>query len=323
MIMGTVAYLSPEQVATGAADARSDVYAAGVLLYELLTGAPPYSGDTAISVAYRHVNSDVPPPSAVAGDVPPELDELVARATRRDPAGRPADAAALLAELRRVAEQLEVPRVPPPVPPARRRTTGRRARRPAAGEGRTRHPGPGPAPRAPARARRAGAAPGRRRRAGAARPAAARCAPAAAAAALFARLDRRSWSCSALLVGATAWWLGAGGGRRCRRWSGWSGSGAAGADRGRPGRPVTERGRRQVPEGSVIATDPAPQARLLRGSTVHDHGLHRPAGGAGDRRRAPRSATAEQAIRDAGLTPARRSTTAPREFSDDASRRAP
>jgi eukaryotic-like serine/threonine-protein kinase len=117
MILGTVAYLSPEQVATGAADARSDVYAAGVLLYELLVGEPPYTGDTAISVAYRHVNCDVPPPSAMAGDVPPELDELVARATRRDPAGRPADAAALLSELRRVARQLEIPAVDVPVPP--------------------------------------------------------------------------------------------------------------------------------------------------------------------------------------------------------------
>ncbi|MGH3586656.1 MAG: protein kinase domain-containing protein, partial [Pseudonocardia sp.] len=77
MIMGTVAYLSPEQVATGDADARSDVYAAGIMFYELLTGAPPYTGDTAISVAYRHVNSDVPPPSQIAGDVPPELDALV------------------------------------------------------------------------------------------------------------------------------------------------------------------------------------------------------------------------------------------------------
>ena len=117
MIMGTVAYLSPEQVATGAADARSDVYAAGVLLYELLVGEPPYTGDTAISVAYRHVNCDVPPPSAVAGDVPPELDELVARATRRDPSGRPSDAAALLDELRRVVEQLDIPEVDAPVPP--------------------------------------------------------------------------------------------------------------------------------------------------------------------------------------------------------------
>jgi eukaryotic-like serine/threonine-protein kinase len=117
MILGTVAYLSPEQVATGTADARSDVYAAGVLLYELLVGEPPYTGDTAISVAYRHVNCDVPPPSAIAGDVPPELDELVCRATRRDPAGRPADAAALLDELHRLAQQLEIPRVDVPVPP--------------------------------------------------------------------------------------------------------------------------------------------------------------------------------------------------------------
>ena len=117
MILGTVAYLSPEQVETGAADARSDVYAAGVLLYELLVGEPPYTGDTAISVAYRHVNCDVPAPSLLAGDVPPELDELVARASRRDPAGRPADAAALLAELRRVVAQLGIPAVDVPVPP--------------------------------------------------------------------------------------------------------------------------------------------------------------------------------------------------------------
>jgi beta-lactam-binding protein with PASTA domain/tRNA A-37 threonylcarbamoyl transferase component Bud32 len=118
MIMGTVAYLSPEQVTTGSADARSDVYGAGVMFYELLTGEPPYRGETAISVAYRHVNSDLPAPSDTAGDVPPELDELIQRATRRDPAARPADAAAFLAELRRVAEFLEVPRVAVPVPPA-------------------------------------------------------------------------------------------------------------------------------------------------------------------------------------------------------------
>ena len=66
MILGTVAYRRPEQVATGAADARTDVYSAGVLAFELLTGAPPYGGDTAISVAYRHVHDDVPPPSSRA-----------------------------------------------------------------------------------------------------------------------------------------------------------------------------------------------------------------------------------------------------------------
>jgi eukaryotic-like serine/threonine-protein kinase len=117
MIMGTVAYLSPEQVVTGSADARSDVYGAGIMFYELLTGEAPYRGETAISVAYRHVNSDLPAPSDTAGDVPPELDALIQRATRRDPAARPAGAAEFLAELRRVAEDLEVPRVPVPVPP--------------------------------------------------------------------------------------------------------------------------------------------------------------------------------------------------------------
>jgi len=103
MILGTVAYLSPEQVSTGCADARSDVYAAGVLAFELLTGAVPFTGDTAISVAYRHVHDEVPAPSTRVGGIPPELDGLVVRATRRDPAARPADAAAFLAALCRVA----------------------------------------------------------------------------------------------------------------------------------------------------------------------------------------------------------------------------
>jgi len=63
VVMGTVAYLAPEQVETGAADARSDVYSAGIVLFELLTGAPPFAGDTPMSVAYQHVTSDVPAPS--------------------------------------------------------------------------------------------------------------------------------------------------------------------------------------------------------------------------------------------------------------------
>ena len=115
-ILGTVAYLSPEQVATGASDSRSDVYAAGIVLYEMLTGVTPYLGDTPISVAYRHVNEDVPAPSTLVPSIPAELDQLVVRATRRDPAQRPADAGAFLAELERVRTGLGVPRMPVPTP---------------------------------------------------------------------------------------------------------------------------------------------------------------------------------------------------------------
>ncbi|HEX2132920.1 MAG TPA: PASTA domain-containing protein [Actinophytocola sp.] len=116
IILGTVAYLSPEQVTTGNATARGDVYSAGILLYEMLTGVAPYTGDNPISVAYRHVNDDVPAPSRTVPGLPPALDELVVRATRRDPAARPADGTAFLAELTHLRAQLAVPRVGIPVP---------------------------------------------------------------------------------------------------------------------------------------------------------------------------------------------------------------
>ncbi|MFV0532255.1 MAG: protein kinase domain-containing protein [Cumulibacter sp.] len=95
-VFGTISYLSPEQVTTGRADARSDVYAAGIMLYEMLTGSPPYVGDNAVSVAYRHVNDDVPPPSESDSEIPGELDDLVIAATTRDPLKRPADARRML-----------------------------------------------------------------------------------------------------------------------------------------------------------------------------------------------------------------------------------
>jgi eukaryotic-like serine/threonine-protein kinase len=99
ILMGTVAYLSPEQVTRGVADPRSDVYAAGILLFEMLTGVKPYDGDTAIQVAYRHVHDDVPAPSTLVPGLPAELDHLVARATSRDPDQRPADARRFHAEV--------------------------------------------------------------------------------------------------------------------------------------------------------------------------------------------------------------------------------
>lgn len=114
MILGTVAYLSPEQVTTGTTDARSDVYSAGVLLYEMLTGTPPYVGDNAISVAYRHVNDDVPP----VPDVPAEVAELVRRATRKEPFLRPADAESFLSEVETARAALGIATVDVPVPTA-------------------------------------------------------------------------------------------------------------------------------------------------------------------------------------------------------------
>jgi serine/threonine-protein kinase len=106
VIIGTVSYLAPELVVDGTSDARADVYAAGVVLYELLTGEKPHAGESPIAVAYKHVHEDVPPPSRLAPGVPAYLDALVARATARDRAQRPADAGVLLHQLHRVSQAL-------------------------------------------------------------------------------------------------------------------------------------------------------------------------------------------------------------------------
>lgn len=101
MLLGTVAYLSPEQVERGIADARSDVYAAGLILFEMLTGTKAFTGDSPIHVAYQHVHGSIPAPSSRVESVPSELDTLVALATARDPDQRPADAGEFLSEVRK------------------------------------------------------------------------------------------------------------------------------------------------------------------------------------------------------------------------------
>ncbi|NEB01682.1 Stk1 family PASTA domain-containing Ser/Thr kinase [Streptomyces sp. SID13726] len=116
-VLGTVSYLSPEQIdQPGTADARVDVYACGVVLYEMLTGSQPHEGESPAIVLYKHLHEDVPPPSAVVPGLPYELDELVASATARTPDLRPYDAVALLAQTREAhgrltADQLDM--VPP------------------------------------------------------------------------------------------------------------------------------------------------------------------------------------------------------------------
>ncbi|MCK0173376.1 protein kinase [Mycolicibacterium sp. F2034L] len=116
VILGTAAYLSPEQVGTGTAGPGSDVYAVGILAFEILTGTTPFNGDSPLAVAYQRMDHDVPPPSTVIAGVPAEFDELVLRATARDPADRFADALEMGAAVDDLVDALGLPpfRVPAP-----------------------------------------------------------------------------------------------------------------------------------------------------------------------------------------------------------------
>jgi eukaryotic-like serine/threonine-protein kinase len=131
-LLGTIAYLSPELVTRGVADTRSDIYAVGIMMYEMLTGEQPYKGDQPMQIAYRHANDTVPAPSSENPTVPPELDELVLWATDKDPEQRPRDARAMLEQLynaqnllRTDVEQQQRTRVLPAAPlvPPKRQAT--------------------------------------------------------------------------------------------------------------------------------------------------------------------------------------------------------
>ncbi len=108
-LLGTIAYLSPELVTRGMADTRSDIYAVGIMMYEMLTGVQPFTGEQPMQIAYQHANQPVPPPSSKNPKVPHELDEIVLWATMKDPDQRPADARILLEQLRDTESGLDLP----------------------------------------------------------------------------------------------------------------------------------------------------------------------------------------------------------------------
>jgi serine/threonine-protein kinase len=107
VILGSVSYLSPEQVQRGIADARSDVYSAGITAFEIFTGEKPFAGEEPIQIAYQHVNERVPLMSSRKSGISPELDQLIHRATNSDPDARPKDAGEFHAALSAIAQALD------------------------------------------------------------------------------------------------------------------------------------------------------------------------------------------------------------------------
>lgn len=107
IVLGSVSYLSPEQVQRGIADARSDVYSAGITAFEIFTGEKPFAGDEPIQIAYMHVNERVPLMSTKRSGIPPELDQLIYRATNSDPDARPRDGGEFHQVLTTIAQALD------------------------------------------------------------------------------------------------------------------------------------------------------------------------------------------------------------------------
>ena len=105
-VMGTVSYLAPEQIEQGATDPRTDVYACGILLFEMLTGRKPHTGDSPMQVIYQHLSTDVGAPSALVPGLAPQLDAITVAAASRDASRRPADAVELLGVLQHIRREL-------------------------------------------------------------------------------------------------------------------------------------------------------------------------------------------------------------------------
>lgn len=107
-LLGTIAYLAPELVTRGTADARSDIYALGIMLYEMLVGEQPYKGEQPMQIAFQHATESVPRPSVRNPGVPEQLDELVLWSTEKSPDERPNDAQEMLDRLREIERQLGI-----------------------------------------------------------------------------------------------------------------------------------------------------------------------------------------------------------------------
>lgn len=107
VILGSVSYLSPEQVQRGVADSRSDIYAIGILIFEMLTGSKPYDGETPIQIAYRHVNDRIPELAKIKSNIPKNLSDLIFSATSPNPDLRPKDAEELLNSMRQIQAEID------------------------------------------------------------------------------------------------------------------------------------------------------------------------------------------------------------------------
>jgi beta-lactam-binding protein with PASTA domain/tRNA A-37 threonylcarbamoyl transferase component Bud32 len=258
-LLGTIAYLSPELVTRGVADTRSDIYALGIMLYEMLTGEQPYKGEQPMQIAYQHANDTVPTPSTANPSVPAELDELVLWATARDPEQRPRDARALLDQLLDVQRVLADPSGAPlgrtmVLPPA-----SATAVLPRGGTGETQ------------------VLPKARHRTGPVAPAQVDTVAALSDAA--ARRRRRGFVWIALVIvlavlaGGAGWWFGAGPGSQVAV------PDVAGQDPAAATSVLQEAEfvvseqdaadwSVEVPSGQVIGTDPGSSSRLPKGSTV-------------------------------------------------------
>jgi serine/threonine-protein kinase len=109
-IVGTAQYLSPEQAQGSVADARSDLYSTGCLLYELLTGRPPFTGETPVSIALQHVSGQFPPARSIQPDLPADVETVLAVALSKSPDARYQDALSMLADLKRLRDAYKSPR---------------------------------------------------------------------------------------------------------------------------------------------------------------------------------------------------------------------